>query len=234
VNADRWKHVENCYHAAMERPVPERAEFLAQACANDPELRREVQSLLDQKADSYLESAPVSVIKALSPGAKLGNFEIVELIGRGGMGEVYRAHDPRMRRDVAIKVSAERFSDRFSREVHAAAALNHPNICTLYDVGPNYLVMELLEGETLHHRLSRGPLEFAVLVDVGLALADALGPPMRPASSIATSNRRTSFSRHAVRRCSTSVSRRLLHRPRPSRWIRRCHSLRSSQTRATS
>jgi serine/threonine protein kinase len=111
----------------------------------------------------------------LSAGTRLGPYEIVAPIGAGGMGEVYRAHDPRMGRDVAIKVSAERFSDRFSREVHAAAALNHPNICTLYDVGPNYLVMELLEGETLHHRLSRGPLELAVLVDVGLTLADALG-----------------------------------------------------------
>ena len=111
----------------------------------------------------------------LSAGTRLGPYEIVAPIGAGGMGEVYRAHDPRMGRDVAIKVSSERFSDRFSREVHAAAALNHPNICTLYDVGPNYLVMELLEGETLHHRLSRGPLELAVLVDVGLTLADALG-----------------------------------------------------------
>jgi serine/threonine protein kinase len=91
------------------------------------------------------------------------------------MGEVYRAHDPRMGRDVAIKVSPERFSDRFDREVRAAAALNHPNICTLYDVRPNYLVMELLEGESLHQRLSRGPLELAVLVDVGLKLAGALG-----------------------------------------------------------
>ena len=68
---------------------------------------------------------------------------------RAGMGEVYRAHDPRMGREVAIKVCAERFSDRFEREVRAVAALNHPNICHVYDVGPNYLVMELVEGPTL-------------------------------------------------------------------------------------
>src|SRR6201988_4772636 len=97
----------------------------------------------------------------LSAGTCLGPYEILAPIGAGGMGEVYRAHDPRMGRDVAIKVSGERFSDRFSREVHAVAALNHPNICHLYDVGPDYLVMELVEGPTLAERLTGGaiPLE---------------------------------------------------------------------------
>jgi serine/threonine protein kinase len=85
----------------------------------------------------------------ISPGSKLGPYEILELIGAGGMGEVYRARDPRVGRDVAIKVSAERFSNRFEIEARAIAALNHPNICQLYDVGPDYLVMELIEGETL-------------------------------------------------------------------------------------
>src|SRR5215467_11446703 len=84
---------------------------------------------------------------AFSPGEKLGPYEIVSKIGAGEMGEVYRARDPRLGRDVAIKVSQERFSERFEREARAVAALNHPNICTLYDVGPNYLVMELVEGE---------------------------------------------------------------------------------------
>jgi serine/threonine protein kinase len=78
---------------------------------------------------------------SLGIGDKLGPYEILAPIGAGGMGEVYRARDPRMGREVAIKVSAEQFSDRFSREVYAVAALNHPNICHLYDVGPNYLVM---------------------------------------------------------------------------------------------
>ena len=102
----------------------------------------------------------------LVAGTRLGPYEILAPIGAGGMGEVYRAHDPRMGRDVAIKVSAERFSDRFSREVHAIAALNHPNICTLYDVGPNYLVMELVEGPTLAERIKEGavPLEQALPV----------------------------------------------------------------------
>src|SRR5262252_9099482 len=93
---------------------------------------------------------------SLSGGDKLGPYEIVEAIGKGGMGEVYRARDPRMGRDVAIKTSAEQFSERFSREVRAIASLNHPNICHLYDVGPNYLVMELVEGPTLAARIKQG------------------------------------------------------------------------------
>src|SRR3989440_11368311 len=98
---------------------------------------------------------------SLTAGSRLGPYEILGTIGAGGMGEVYRARDPRMGREVAIKVSAERFSERFSREVHAVAALNHPNICHVYDVGPNYLVMELVEGPTLAERIASGaiPLE---------------------------------------------------------------------------
>ena len=82
----------------------------------------------------------------LSAGTKLGPYEILAPIGAGGMGEVYRARDPRVGRDVAIKVSNEGFDERFEREARAIAALNHPNICTLFDVGPNYLVMEYVEG----------------------------------------------------------------------------------------
>ena len=81
---------------------------------------------------------------ALAIGEKLGPYEILAPIGAGGMGEVYRARDSRLNRDVAIKVSAERFAERFEREARAVAALKHPNICSLYDVGPNYLVMELI------------------------------------------------------------------------------------------
>src|SRR5262245_8167993 len=95
---------------------------------------------------------------ALSAGTRLGPYEILTPLGAGGMGEVYRARDPRMGREVAIKISAERFSDRFEREVHAVAALNHPNICQVYDVGPNYLVMELVEGTTLADRIKEGAL----------------------------------------------------------------------------
>src|ERR1051325_7100856 len=94
----------------------------------------------------------------LSAGDRLGPYEILERIGAGGMGEVYLAVDTRMGRDVALKVSAERFSDRFSREVRAVASLNHSNICTLHDVGDNYLVMELIEGSALAERIAQGPI----------------------------------------------------------------------------
>jgi len=83
---------------------------------------------------------------SLSPGERLGPYEILAPIGAGGMGEVYRARDTRLGREVAIKVSAQQFGERFEREARVIASLNHPNICTLHDVGPNYLVMELVEG----------------------------------------------------------------------------------------
>ena len=82
----------------------------------------------------------------LAPGTRLGPYEIVAPVGAGGMGEVYKARDTRLDRTVAVKVSHDQFTERFQREAHAVASLNHPNICQLYDVGPNYLVMELVEG----------------------------------------------------------------------------------------
>ncbi len=110
----------------------------------------------------------------LATGERLGPYEIRTPIGAGGMGEVYRAHDPRMGRDVAIKISAERFSDRFSREVHAVAALNHPNICQLYDVGSDYLVMELVEGLTLSERIRRGAMPLKEALQIATQIAEAL------------------------------------------------------------
>ena len=88
----------------------------------------------------------------LAAGTRFGPYEILAAIGSGGMGEVYKARDTRLNRTVAVKVAAEQFSERFEREAHAIAALNHPNICTLHDVGPNYLVMEYLEGHPLKGR----------------------------------------------------------------------------------
>jgi serine/threonine protein kinase len=106
---------------------------------------------------------------SLSAGTKLGPYEILAPIGKGGMGEVYKAHDPRTGRDIAIKISAEEFSERFDREARAIAALNHPNICQLYDVGPNYLVMELVEGES-----PEGPLPLDEALRIAKQIADAL------------------------------------------------------------
>src|SRR5271154_6298043 len=105
----------------------------------------------------------------LSVDAKLGPYEIVSLIGAGGMGEVYKAHDPRLDRAVAIKISKADFSERFTREARLVAQLNHPNICTLYDVGPNYLVMEFVEGVPL-----KGPLPVKKAVEYAGQILDAL------------------------------------------------------------
>jgi eukaryotic-like serine/threonine-protein kinase len=107
-------------------------------------------------------------------GHKLGPYEIVAPIGAGGMGEVYRALDPRMGREVAIKVAAEQFSERFDREVRAVAALNHLNICTLHDVGPNYLVMELVEGPTLAERIEQGAIPLEDALHIARQIGDAL------------------------------------------------------------
>src|SRR5215217_7184615 len=119
---------------------------------------------------------------ALASGSRLGPYEIVSPLGAGGMGEVYRAIDTRLDRVVAIKVLPDGLTaspqalERFQREARAASALNHPNICTIYDVGtdPPFIAMELLEGETLQQRLRGGPLEVPVLVDIACAVADAL------------------------------------------------------------
>ena len=105
---------------------------------------------------------------------RLGPYELVASIGKGGMGEVWKARDPRLGRDVAIKISAAQFTDRFEREARAIAALNHPNICTLFDVGPNYLVMELVEGPTLAGRILQGPIPLEEALGIAKQIADAL------------------------------------------------------------
>src|SRR5262245_18616508 len=116
---------------------------------------------------------------SLNVGDRLGAYEVITAIGRGGMGEVYRARDTRIHREVAIKTSAARFTDRFEREAQAIAALNHPNVCTLYDVGPDYLVMELVEGPTLADRLTAGALPLDESLKLASQIADALSAAHR-------------------------------------------------------
>jgi serine/threonine protein kinase len=162
---ERFQQIEELYHAARERTAEERAALLAEA---DPEVRREVESLLAQRAGGELLEQPAirnaprlledSTLTNLAVGASLGPYRIESRLGEGGMGEVYRAVDTRLGRAVAIKITHEQFSDRFEREARAISSLNHPNICTLYDVGPNYLVMELVDGETIAARLKSGAL----------------------------------------------------------------------------
>jgi serine/threonine protein kinase len=165
LSPEGFRQIEELYHAARVAGSRGRAALLAQA---DPELRREVESLLAQSDNSEfldrpaIQGAPLLLRGAtgwsVAIGACLGPYRIESKLGEGGMGEVFRAVDTRLGRAVAIKTTRAQFSARFEREARAISALNHPNICTLYDIGPNYLVMELLEGETVAERLKHGPL----------------------------------------------------------------------------
>ena len=110
----------------------------------------------------------------LDRGTKLGPYEILAPIGAGGMGEVFKARDTRLDRIVAIKVSAAQFTERFDREARAIAALNHPHICALYDVGPDYLVMEFVEGPTLAERIAAGPIPMDEALAIARQIAEAL------------------------------------------------------------
>src|SRR5512138_1689054 len=107
-------------------------------------------------------------------GRTISHFQILEKLGEGGMGEVWKARDTRLDRTVALKISKDQFSERFEREARAVAALNHPNICTLHDVGPNYLVMELVEGETLAERIKQGPIPLEVALAIAGQVTQAL------------------------------------------------------------
>ena len=152
------REVDRLYHLARERSGLERDALLSQA---DPEVRAEVESLLAQHS-------------AYSPGSMLGPYKIEALVGQGGMGKVFCAVDTRLDRRVAIKVASQHFSERSSREARAISALNHPHICTLYDVGPDYLVMEYVEGETVQDRIRKGALPLALTLTYGTQIADAL------------------------------------------------------------
>ena len=106
----------------------------------------------------------------VAPGTRFGVYEVIDAIGVGGMAAVYRARDTRLPREAAIKISSEKFGDRFMREAHAIASLNHPNITTLFDVGPDYLVMELVDGPTLAERIRSGPPSTKPRTSVGRLL----------------------------------------------------------------
>jgi Tol biopolymer transport system component/predicted Ser/Thr protein kinase len=184
MSPERLQQIEELYHSIREKEPSDREIYLAESCTGDEELRREVESLLAESDSRELLNKPALEILAgvlanpdrlrLAAGRRLGPYEIVELIGEGGMGAVYRANDSRLGRDVAIKVSAERFSESFEREARAIAALNHPNICTLYDVGPNYLVMEFVEGETLAKQIHRGAMPLNEALGIARQIADAI------------------------------------------------------------
>jgi tetratricopeptide (TPR) repeat protein/tRNA A-37 threonylcarbamoyl transferase component Bud32 len=178
---ERFRQIEELYHAAREATADERAALLAQA---GPELRRELESLLAQRTgDEFLERPAIqnapqllddATVTAVAVGACLGPYRIESKLGEGGMGEVFRAIDTRLGRAVAIKTIHKQFNARFEREARAISSMNHPNICTLFDVGSNYLVMELVEGETLSARLKHGPLTIQTALLYGSQIAAAM------------------------------------------------------------
>ena len=188
---EQWAQVNDLLHEAMQLAPERRAAFLDEACASDASLRHEVESLLaaDQQAgSSFLQSPPtVGFVK----GDRLGDYEILSLVGAGGMGEVYRARDLRLRREVAIKVLPASVScdperlRRFEQEAMAVAALNHPNVLAVFQMGTYegkpYVVSELLGGETLRELIGRGriashrAIDYALQVARGLAAAHEKG-----------------------------------------------------------
>ena len=184
MDPDLWRRIEELYHSALECAPSQRSMFLTVACQGDDKLRRQVEALLSQSdsPDDLVRPAVWEAVadmaqasSGLKSGTRFGPYEIIGPIGEGGMGKVYRALDTRLERDVAIKVSTEQFTARLEFEARAISALNHPNICTLYDVGSNFLVMEFVEGETLAQRLDRGgPLPLNETLEIGFRIAKAL------------------------------------------------------------
>ena len=190
----RRRRIEEVCDAALDRDAGERAAFVSAACGHDDELRQEVEALLAhaQTAEGFL-AAPMGAVAAhvlgeatgaLLVGQQIGSYEILSRLGAGGMGEVYRARDPRLGRDIALKVlPADVTHDDtrrqwFEREARAAAVLDHPNICPIYDIGDQdgriWIAMQYVEGETLADRLRRGPLLVSAALDVAAQIASAL------------------------------------------------------------
>jgi serine/threonine-protein kinase len=181
-----WVKVKEIFAACYELPPQDRARFLSEACEGNEQLRGEVESLIAAYEESgpFLDRPVVQPVNAIGPGTRLGPYEVLERVGAGGMGEVYRARDTRLNRSVALKilppatVRHDEARARLEQEARTISSLNHPNICALFDVGRegdvDYLVMEFLDGETLAKRLSRGPLAIADLLRHGIEIADAL------------------------------------------------------------
>jgi len=182
---ERWEQIREVLEKALELAPGERSAFLNRACSSDQSLRREVETLLassDDVRSNFLQSSAPRV--TLMSGTRLGEYEVKSLLGSGGMGEVYRARDARLGRDVAIKVLPSSLSSdtdrlrRFEQEARAAAALNHPNILAVFQMGTYegapYLVSELLEGETLREQIKRGRLSIRKAIDYAVQIARGL------------------------------------------------------------
>src|SRR5262245_5044175 len=175
---ERWRQVDHLFQAALERAPEERTAFISEACGGDDSLRREVEALLAADGDAgslieapaYALAAPLMVKSHAQSllGKTIGHYQIISLLGKGGMGEVYRARDTKLDRVVALKVLPEAMSAdeermrRFSREAKAASALNHPNVAHIYEIGEvngvSFIAMEYVEGQTLAAKINGQPL----------------------------------------------------------------------------
>jgi eukaryotic-like serine/threonine-protein kinase len=192
MTTERWEQIAHLYQAALEQPSEARAAWLAEACGDDSALRHELESLIAREDAAVLIDQPLDVAAAavlsdgprLEPGTSVGPYRVSGLIGEGGMGQVYRAHDTKLQRDVALKILPDAFVHdpdrlaRFTREAHMLASLNHPNIAGIHgfeDGGEIHaLVLELVEGSTLADRIARGPLPVDEALAIARQIADAL------------------------------------------------------------
>ena len=198
MDAERWKQVDSLLQSALLVSSDQRDEFVRRECAGDAALEQEVRSLLTslRNADDFLEGPAIRVAaKAMAQadtgdgvdsmcGRVISHYRILKKLGRGGMGEVYRARDIRLNREVAIKTlsldggSQPDAISRFEQEARAACALNHPNIVTIYELGQvdgtPYIAMELVTGETVRELLASGPIPFRKAVAIAAQIADAL------------------------------------------------------------
>jgi Tol biopolymer transport system component/serine/threonine protein kinase len=199
---ERWRQIEELFHTALERGAGERTALLASACANDTQLRQEVEALLAsyEEAGDFIEEAPMAgAISSVADetaartaqgasrinsliGRKIGHYEIQSLLGAGGMGEVYLAHDLKLDRRIAVKIlPAETDAaqvQRFEREARAASALNHPNIITIHEIGrdeeTHFIATELVAGQTLREKITSGAIDIKEALSIAAQTADAL------------------------------------------------------------
>ena len=195
MNAERWQQVERLYHSTLEKEVGERAAFLAEACAGDEGMRREVESLLafEDQAENFIEGPALEVAAqlmaeehgALMDGQTINHYKITSALGAGGMGEVYLAEDTRLGRRVALKFLPAHLTQdkghlrRFKQEARAVAALSHPNVCVIHEVietgeGRHCIVMEYVEGVTLKERIAEGRMKISEALEAAIQIASAL------------------------------------------------------------
>src|SRR2546422_4990313 len=188
ITPDKWQRAKTVFDAVLQQPAVERASFLAVACPEE-DLREQVEQLLlnHEQAGSFLSKPVIELPKPerFAAGSIIaGRFKIVRLLGKGGMGEVFEAQDVKLRRQVALKFLPEAVSrdpqmlERFEREVRAASALDHTNICTVYEIGEHegrpFIVMQYLDGETLQHRIAEKPIDAQTVLELAIQVSDAL------------------------------------------------------------